>query len=201
MVDDDRFTLELFNVYQMAGLSVLKDHPAFPLRETPPDAHVLVIGSGKMGQDMIFHIARQWRGAYGNAKKIRITVVDRQADARVEALKVRYPSISRYCDLVPLLLDIGSVEFHQGRFLFDGDRISVTAAYVCLNDQSAGLAAALEMSQHIDDFAIGHRVPRPDVPIVVRTGKDGLKSLFDDMKAAGGSFRYLQLVPADRPHL
>jgi hypothetical protein len=195
MVDNDRFTLELFNIYQMAGLAVLKDHPAFPLQETPPDAHVLVIGAGKMGQDMIFHVARQWRESYGDAKKIKITVVDCQAGERVESLKVRYPSISRYCDLVPLPIDIDSVGFQQGRFLFDGDRVAVTAAYVCLNDQSQGLAAALEMSQHIDNFAIGHHVSRPEVPIVVRTGKDGLKSLFDDMKAAGRSFRYLSSFP------
>jgi hypothetical protein len=194
-VDNDRFTLELFNIYQMAGLSVLKDNPAFPLRETPPDTRVLVLGAGKMGYDMIFHVVRQWRDAYGCAKKIKITVIDRQAGARVDALKVRYPSISRYCDLLPLPLDISSVEFHQGLFLFDGDRIAVTAAYVCLNDQSQGLSAALEMSQHIDDFAIRRCVPRPEVPIVVRTGKDGLKSLFDDMRVSSGSFRHLSSFP------
>lgn len=194
-LDDDRFLLEIFNIYQMAGLSVLKDHPPFPLLPAPPDTHLVIVGAGRMGRDLVFHVAKRWKETYGNAKKMKITVVDRAASLRVETLKLQYPSIDRYCDLVPLDADITSVDFQRGGFLFKDGHVNVTGIYVCMNDQSLGLTAALEINQRLDDYAIRHRVMTVDVPIVVRTGKEGLKTLFDDICGAGGAFANLDSFP------
>jgi voltage-gated potassium channel Kch len=195
-MDDDRFTLELFNIYQMAGLTVLKEHPPFPAQATPPDVHVLVIGAGRMGQNLIYHVAKSWRDTWGNAKKkIRVTIVDREAVKKVEALQIHYPSIGHYCDFGTVQADLNSIEFQSGRFLFEGGRVSVTAIYVCMNDQSVGLAAALELNQRLQDFAIRHCVDKPAVPIVVRTGKEGLTALFNDMRGTSGSFGNISSFP------
>ena len=195
-MDDDRFTLELFNIYQMAGLSALKDRPPFPVQATPPDVHVLVVGAGRMGQNLIYHAVKLWRDTYGNSnKKIRITIVDREAAKRVEALQIHYPSIGHYCDFGTVQADLNSAEFQSGRFLFEGGHVSVTAVYVCMNDQSVGLAAALELNQRLRDFALRHCVEKPAVPIVVRTGKEGLTALFDDMRGTSGSFGNISSFP------
>jgi hypothetical protein len=116
-LDDDRFSLELFNIYQMAGQSVLKDHPPFPVLPTPPDTHLVIIGAGRMGRDLIFHVAKQWKETYGGLKKIRITVIDRDAITRVEALKLQYPSLSHYCDVTQIQANLTSVDFQRGQFL------------------------------------------------------------------------------------
>ncbi len=114
---------------------------------------------------------------------------------RVEALKLLYPSIGRYCDLIPLQADLTSIEFRRGSFLFEDGCVSVTGIYVCMSDQSLGLMAALEMNQRLEDHAIRHCVKKPDVPIVVRTGKEGLMTLFEDIRSAGGAFANLDSFP------
>jgi hypothetical protein len=64
-----------------------------------------------------------------------------------------------------------------------------------MNDQSLGLAAALEMNQRIDEYALRHCEKKPDVPSVVRAGKEGLTSLFEDICGTGGAFASLDSFP------
>jgi len=194
-LDNDRFTLELFNIYQMAGLSVLKEYPPFPVLPVPPDTHLAIVGTGKMGQDLIFHVVKRWKETYGNAKKIRITVIDRAANLRVETLKFLYPSIGRYCDLVPLQADLSSPDFRRGLFMFEDGRVTVTGIYVCLNDQSLGLSAALDMNHRLEEHAIRRCEKKPEVSIVVRTGKEGLTTLFEDIGRTGGAFGNIVSFP------
>ncbi len=159
-LDDDRFSLELFNIYQMAGLSVLKDHPPFPALPAPPDVHLVIVGAGRMGRDLIFHVAKRWKETYGGTKKMKITVVDRAAETRIEALKLLYPSIGRYCDLRPVQADLTAIDFQRGRFLFENGQVCVTGIYVCMNDQSLGLTAALEMNQRIEEYTLRRYVKK-----------------------------------------
>ncbi len=160
----DGFRLDFFNVFDAGARTLLNEHP--PFREAlahPP--HVLVVGLGRMGENVLVHMARKWstqRPAPGD--RLRVTVVDWEADGRAESLRLRYPRLGEVCELIPQSIDVRGAAFQRGDFLFNADgRCEITTMFVCLDDDSLGLSTALTLRQ---------RVLEQDIPIVVRMEQD-----------------------------
>jgi len=92
-------------------------------------------------------------------------------------MEARWPRLVESCDLVRVPIDVTSAAFERGDFLDGGPerRPPVSIAYVCLDDDSRGLSAAL---------AVHRRARRRAVPVVVRMSYDtGLAGL---VAGAGG---------------
>jgi len=81
-------------------------------------------------------------------------------------------------------MDIRWPEFQRAEFLFDPDgRCDVTIVYVCLDDDSLGLSAALALRQRVREHGI---------PVVVRMEQDaGLATLLGGLAGSGGGFENL----------
>jgi hypothetical protein len=185
---NERFSLELINIFQIDGLHLLKDYPPFPVQPTAPEGNVVIVGAGLLGESLIYHAVRLWREVYGDAKKLRIALIEPGAAARADLLRSRYPAFGRYCDLVPVDADPAAADFAREGLLFEGDRTTVMKVYVCLEDQSLGLGVALKINKALADFAVKRRVSKPAVPIIVRVTDDGLTRLFGHMGRSAGSF-------------
>ena len=159
--------IEYFNVAQLGAPALLADYPAFDDQGTTPlgPPHIVVVGLGEMGTRLIVHAARRWRAIPGTrGKKLRITAVDRQADARVAVLNERLPRLAGVCELRPCRMDLDSAEFERADFLFGGrGRSDVTGVYVCVGEDAVGLSAALHLRRRLGDR---------NVPIVVRTTQE-----------------------------
>lgn len=183
------YRLELFNIFDRGAWLLLEEHPFFPEKNgiAVQQPHVLVIGLGRMGESLIVHMARNWWSNY--AKKygrLRVSVIDREAERKVESLYLRYPKLKQACELVVLQMDVFWPEFEQASFLIDCEgQCNVTAVYVCLDNDSLGLKAGLTLLQ---------RVRGRDIPIVVRMAYEtGLalllrsteSSSFDNLHAFG----------------
>ncbi len=157
------FRLEFFDVFDRGVRALLKDFPFFPEGSAaPPMApHLLVVGAGRLGQSLIVQAARSWWSSFrGAAPPLRITLVDRQAEQRVELLTLQHPLMGKACHLIPEPMDVHSPAFHRGDFLFHPDgHCPVTAAYVCLDGDSIALSTGLVLLQRLR----GQRIP-----IVVR---------------------------------
>jgi hypothetical protein len=172
----DSFRLEFFNPSERGAPALLNEHPPFDeTGETPWGApHLLIVGLGEMGARLILHVAGRWR-AIGDrdGSRVRVTVVDQDAVDVVGALQARYPQLGDACELIPRRVDVDDSEFERGEFLFDaGGRCDVTGAYVCLGDDTKGLAAGLRLRRLLRERG---------VTIVVRTKqRGGLASLFGD---------------------
>jgi hypothetical protein len=172
------FRLEFLNIFDRGAQLLVDEYPAFAAKiGANCRPHVLVVGLGRMGESVVTHIARSWwlqlnqqgersrlRGAVRprlrEVVRPRITVIDLEAERKVESLRLRYPQLEKACELNPRQMDICCPEFEGARFLFtpDGD-CDVTAVCVCLDNDSLGLTAGLALLQHLR----GH-----NVPIVVR---------------------------------
>lgn len=77
-----------------------------------------------------------------------ITIVDREAEQKRESLSLGYPQLAKTCQLIPVQMEIRSPEFKQAEFLFDSKgRCNVTRVYICLDDDSKALGAALSLRQ------------------------------------------------------
>jgi hypothetical protein len=160
--------IEYFNVAELGAPTLLADYPAFDEQgNTPLGApHIVVVGLGEMGTRLVVHAARRWRSTPGTrGKKLRVTAVDLQADARVALLNERLPRLAGVCELRPCRMDLDSAEFERADFLFGRrGKSDVTGVYVCVGDDAVGLSAALHLR---------HRLGDRNVPIVVRTTQEG----------------------------
>lgn len=188
---EDSLRLEFFNIYESAARTMLSEHPAFSeiARMADDPVHLLVVGLGHMGESLVVGALRKWRAMYpASDKRLRITIVDKAAELKTESLRLRYPRLLEACDLVPKQMDIHSPEFQRAEFLSDDrGRCSVTAAYVCFDDDARGLSAALALFQWV-------RAHRVRIPIVVRMLQDaGLATLLRGEDINGGGFENLNV--------
>jgi len=167
------FRLEFFNVYESGARVLLDEHQPFDGTAVDGDRapHVVVVGIGSMGESVAVNAARRWWDA-GNkdGKRIRITLVDREAEDKGQSLLMRYPQMGQTCELIPLQVDINSPSFEQVKFLFDkSENCDVNIIYVCLDGDSCALSSALILHR---------RIRAHNVPIVVRMHNDaGLATL------------------------
>jgi hypothetical protein len=178
------FRLEFFNAYERGARAVLSEHPPFSATSDSVP-HLLVIGIGRMGRTIVTHAARTWgTSRRGSDKRLKITMLDREAKAHLEYMHVEFPLLDTVCDLRALQMDVTSAEFYRGDFLFDDEGgAAVTSIYVCLDNDSRAMSAAL---------ALMHRVQGLSVPMVVRLSHEGgLGALFQDAGAGTNGSRLL----------
>jgi len=170
MRKDDSFRLEFFNVFERGARTILNEYPPFSgeIGEAP---HLLVVGIGRMGESLVAHAARSWRNRpRDDGGRLTVTLIDRHGQGKREYLSFRYPLLEKLCDLRAYDMDVTSPEFHLAEFLFDSpDCGDVTAIYVCLDDDTRCMAAALALLQHTRGR---------EIPVVVRmTNRGGLAVL------------------------
>jgi hypothetical protein len=167
------FRWQLFNIFHRGANLLLQDFPAWRVDENGDihPKHVLVVGTGEMGEQLIVRIAQEWwsRNRVTN-QQIPIVMIDREAEWKAESLNVRYPHLKEVCQIESLQMDIRSVEFQQCEFLRDRKNPgSIDQVYICLDDDSLGLHAGLLLNKHLRTN---------QVPIVIRMVEDaGLATL------------------------
>lgn len=151
MIDshDKCLKMDFFNLYQIAGCCILKKYP--PLSDSatysnPP--HILVIGMGRMGESVIVRTAKKWKNTKNNSK-IKISCISRDAEEKDKYLKWKYhPSLEKYCDLKSITCDLGDLKFKKGDFIGSlVKRGPINIVYICIDNASAGLTAALTLAQ------------------------------------------------------
>jgi len=179
------FRMEFLNVFESGARQILKEFPGFGESARSSRSHLLIVGLGPMGTSLTLHAGMLWKIAAGKSiEKLAITIVDKDADRKKEFFQSNYHQLNDFWELIPVTLDTDSPQFHQGKFLWDGEgRCFITAAYICLEEDSRSLAAALALFQHLR---------HENVPIVVQMDSNaGLAKLLQDEDNAGGSFANL----------
>ena len=146
---------------------MLQEYPAWDTAHIRPakPAHILIVGLGRLGENLVLHIARDWWSQQPRpSRRLRVTIIDRHAVKKTESLTIRYPQLSKACELIPLKMEVQSPEFERADFLFDEKNRSVpTAIYICVDDDALGLHAGLTLAQ---------RILQANVPIVVRMAEE-----------------------------
>jgi hypothetical protein len=162
------FRLELFNVFDRGARLMLQEIPILNPDQLGSDRppHLLIVGLGKLGESLILYAARSWRDRpLVTGQRLRITVIDREAESKCEALEARYPKLETVCELVPLEMDVHSPAFQRAQYLNDGGGSrSLDVAYVCLDDDPLGLYTGLSLLQHLR---------QEEIPILVRLVEEG----------------------------
>lgn len=165
---EDGFRLDFFNVYVSGARALLREHPIPGLpSDAPGPTRIVLVGLGRFGESLLLQAALDWqariedheetarKGGKGAAARLHVLVVDRDGVALVESLEQRNPWLAAACVLEPWAMDVESAAFARGDFLAGGGgRTGVVAAYVCLDDDSAGLVAGLTLQRQLRDTGV-----------------------------------------------
>lgn len=169
--------LEFINVYQSAPAALLAEVPSYHRMPAVgrPAPHLVVAGMGAcLGARLVVHAARGWKLAQAaGAPRLRITIVDAEAGRHHQALLDKVRGIEEVCELIALDADPSSFDALPGSHLLEAPSV----VFVCLDDDAAGVRAALAMRRH---------APDREVPVVVATwNRGGLARLLDPDGASG----------------
>lgn len=177
----DAIRLEFFNVLDVGARMWLYEHPPFSREgsDDPFRPHILVVGIGDLGERLVVQAARTWdTSRRPPGERLSLTIVDRLAESKADSLFLRYPSLEKSCDLRALQMEIASPPFERADFLFGNNgRGDVTSIFICLDNDTLGLSAALSLRRHLR---------RSRVPIVIRSShENGLVHLLQEDAGCG----------------
>ncbi len=180
------FMVDYLNLYETGARVVLEAHPILPAKKTHPP-HVMVAGLGRLGDEIVMRIIGNWRHDPSDGK-IRITVVDEQAQAWKQARLKRDPWIMKYCDIETNPATAGGDDYDAETAFSDAALSDVETAYVCQDNPVDSVTMAITLHRHL-------RVQKPRIPIVVPMhGDSGLTRLLsgngDDDYGNITAFRY-----------
>jgi TrkA-N domain/RyR domain len=148
--------IEYFNVYRIGPRALLNAHGITDPTLGPP--HFLVIGAGNFGLSLVVEAARRWHLQAKDFGPMQITLVAPDAAAQIDTLHARYPALSRSCRLAASSGDLSDPDCPPLQ-LPPGTTSASTIAFVCMDDDAAGLRAAIRARRGLDGA----------IPIVVCT--------------------------------
>lgn len=183
----DPLRLEFFNVFESGARALLGDYPVAGMGEGESAiGHIVVVGLGRFGENLILQAARQWHAENpGSGQRLRVSVLDQAAGTLAAAVSARHPWVHGVCELMPVEVDFTASEFTDARFLLDAQgNLDVDRIYVCVDNDSKGISVALSLYRHVKGR---------NVPIVVRMVHGaGLASLFNKDRFGTEEFFGLQ---------
>lgn len=183
-----QFYLDFFNLYQIAGFCMLRDHSPFTDEQREEGhAHILVLGLGRMGEALILRIIRAWENAQGPNSKIRITCIDREGDSKRALFELHYQPLLSEADLSVLDIDLTSPDFLNGEILqVLHQENPITQVYVCIDNSALAITSAMNLIHH--GFY--------DIPIILRsTYFDGIPKIFELLKKSNPLLANIETFP------
>jgi uncharacterized membrane protein len=166
-----------FNVHERAARTLVAENP--PFVEEDAANHVVVMGLGQLGRNLVVAVAQAWADRPGD-EPLPITLVDRVASGRWEAMCMQHPALREVCAPTVFDFDLGAPRADDVERL----RAAVTAqqpSWVCMafEDESLALSTALLAQRGLGISS---------APIVVRTRTEsGLGALIHSHTYAGRS--------------
>lgn len=148
------FELETFNPYERAARRLLQESIGWGEDPSSQDipASLCVVGLGRLGEHLVIQAGYHWH-LLQRPGRLRITLVDQDASAKISHLRRKFPQLDQACELVPVQVNLRSVGPLQNS-LPNAGQPGLTLAYVCLGDPVLSLQVCLNLLQ-IPEYAAG----------------------------------------------
>lgn len=132
--------LRVFNESELIARRIFNEFPPdINVAETNQRVHVLLVGLSSVGQAIVQQMARM--GHYRSGLRPKITIVDRDSEAKWSALTVRLPAIEDYVVVEKIEIDLDHITPQiLDQWLEDADPI--TMVYVCRKNEISNLRIA-----------------------------------------------------------
>lgn len=141
------FLFETFNIYRRAASQIIQGDPGWFKDAAPPPAHILVIGLGRLGQNLTLQAGYRWL-ADGQPHKLTITVLDRHASEKITNLIQRQPELAKTVDFQAQDLDLSAPKSLQHAFKALGSLSDMSRVYFCISDSILNLQLLLALREH-----------------------------------------------------
>ncbi len=152
------------------------------------EAHLVIIGFGRMGRALALRAAQL--GHFANGSHVRISVLDRKAGLHRAALLFRYPGIDSVIDLESYDLEAASPD---ARTLIENwcrDPASVASVVVCFDDEALATDIALRLSPEFDCA---------DTRAAIRVSSSrGMAAILQDVRTYSPDERFGMLATPER---
>jgi voltage-gated potassium channel Kch len=168
--------VEFFNVHRSGPQALLNAYARPTAGGRAP--HLLIVGAGEVGTNLAVEAARRsHHGRAPGSPSMQVTLLSPDAEARVAALRIRYPALEAGCRVLAVVGDPADPDRPSFEATGRHNPIEgVTAAFVCTDDDSMALRAALQLRKQLT----------ADVPIVVCTTRRA-SSVTELLDAAGSN--------------
>jgi len=188
-VQNSRFRLELFNIFDRGAHLMLQENPPHSNRSPGQVPHILIIGLGKMGQQLVIGSARSWKLSNPEInEKMEISVIDIAAEQKLQSLQNQNPRLHNLVEFQAINMDLLLGDFDKASEIFrTGDDSSLDIVYICLDDETFCLQTGLRLN---------HQFRSQSLPIVMRMVESGGLALLlgDDLdKQNQNSFGNLKI--------
>lgn len=175
LAEGDGVELDFFNVFQRGARLWLAETDPFTGRADGRPPHLVVIGMGALGEALAVAAAQRWAERRDDAATasdpLRLTVIDPDASARFRSLRLRHPALLGHTRAEAIDFDPDRPQPDAadafGELLAEA---SVTAVYVCHEDDTAALSAALFVRMGLG---------ASDTLVAVRTRSEGGLALLE----------------------
>lgn len=131
---------QTFNIYERAARLILRHHGPDIFQPVTsidaPQLHVLIAGFDKLGQSVFIQSARM--GHYYNLKKLKITVIDVDANAKGSKLISKYKEIDNIVDFI--FIDSDPDVFNEQIMAKIEQDIPIACCYECISDPNVELS-------------------------------------------------------------
>ena len=163
---NSHFRLELFNIFDRGAHLMLQENPPLSDRSHGQVPHILIIGLGKMGQQLVIGLARSWKLSNPDMdKKMEISVIDIAAEQKLQSLQNQNPRLNKLVEFQAINIDLLSGDFDKAAELFfTGDDFNLDIVYICLDDETFCLQTGLRLN---------HQFRSQSLPIVMRMLESG----------------------------
>ncbi len=166
--------LDFFNTNEISARLLLDEFPIDTERDRP---HILVGYLDALGAWVVYHAARDWYERRADpTTRLVVTVVDNEADHRVQSLLGHYPALEHVCRFIPLPASVSKIHRLRAHHA-EAAAPRLTRAYVTAYHDEQAVQLALQLRHELD----------ADVPLVVGLARAyGVARLFDDGGSAAG---------------
>jgi len=168
--EHDQAHFAFFNLYHVAGRNVATCGFRDIMKTSKGAPVILIVGLGDFGKSLLVNLVKRWREIrLENNSKITVVVVDEEAESRVASLLAHFPSLNKYCDLMPFVMKVHSAEFLQGDFLKAIYPRPLNGVYICLRDEGDATSVAITLHNLLCNRFGLMSVDCTAPPIIVRT--------------------------------
>lgn len=152
------FRLEFYNMVERGVRLILKDYSPLQYAVDKEDKkpHILLVGLNKLGISLLVQVAINWWMKYSNSgRRLKISIIDKGANAKLERLRFRYPQLDKVCEFKIWHIDNNSYEFERGEFLYDTKgNCDIGIIYICLDDDINAFISALKIHSITKQYKI-----------------------------------------------
>jgi voltage-gated potassium channel Kch len=151
--DETASALDFFNIDEISARGLINAYGYLPNSSEEHRPHILVAQLDVLGQWLVWHAARDWytQRPKGSAIPLVVTVVDDDAQKRVDALTGRYPALKQE-DIAQFICcseSFGDIHALKQRHT-EGKHPAVNRAYVTAYHDQKAMHTALKLRHVLD---------------------------------------------------